>query len=94
MRILLALALVAGCAGDSTDPGNKPYCTMALYDNCTTEHDCMSNDCHVFNADNFSACVQPCSAATPCPDQDGVPVACNAMGICKPAAARDCRVMP
>jgi hypothetical protein len=94
MRILLTLALVAGCAGTDTDPGNGSVCTGALYDNCGSEHDCMSNDCHTFNAEGFNACVQACSAATPCPDQDGVAVPCNAMGICKPAMAKDCRVIP
>jgi hypothetical protein len=94
MRILLALALVAGCAGDETDPGNGPVCTGAVYDNCNSEHDCMSNDCHTFNAEGYNACTQPCSAATPCPDVNGMTGTCNANGICKPAAAPVCRVVP
>jgi|SRR5665647_2902094 len=93
MRIVILLAVVLGaCAGDEVDPGNGPVCTKALYDKCNQEHDCLSNDCHNFMGEGFQACSQSCSAAVPCPANNGVPVECNAMGICKPAAATDCRV--
>ena len=93
MRIAMLLVLGA-CAGDEVDPGNGPVCTMALYDKCNTEHDCMSNDCHNFAGDGFQVCSTQCSITVPCPDNNGVPVACNMMGICKPAAATDCRILP
>ena len=95
MRISLLFVLVLGaCAGDEVDTGNAPLCTKALYDTCITEHDCMVGDCHNFEGDGFMTCTQGCTAAVPCPDQDGVPVPCNGMGICKPAMAKDCRVVP
>lgn len=99
MRIAIGVALVVGlglgaCAGDEVDPGNGPVCTMALYDVCNEEHDCMSNMCHNFMGDGFQVCTQACAAGTPCPDQDGQPVTCNSNGICKPPAATDCRVLP
>jgi len=94
MRILLALVVVAGCAGDSTDTGKGPVCTGVLYDNCNSEHDCASGDCHTYNAEGYNACTQACSATVPCPDQNGMAATCNNMGICKPATAPDCRVLP
>ena len=97
MRILLAMVLVAsiGCAGNETDVGKGPVCTGALYENCNSEHDCMSNDCHTFAPEGFNACVQACSATVPCPDSNGVAVTCDvAGGYCKPAAKVDCRVLP
>ena len=43
--------------------------------------------------DGFQVCTQQCSATAPCPDNAGVAVPCNGMGVCKPAAATDCRVL-
>jgi hypothetical protein len=95
MRIPILLVLAVGaCAGDEVDMGNGPVCTAALYDACTTEHDCLSNDCHTFAGDGFQACTQPCSAAMPCPAFEGAAVECNTNGICKPPMARACRVVP
>ncbi len=101
MRISLAMVLVAGwaafpgCAGDETDVGNGAVCTGMLYDNCASEHDCMSNDCHTFAIEGFNVCTQTCSATVPCPDLDGAAVACDtATGVCKPTASRVCRVLP
>lgn len=92
MRRLAITALVlAGCAADAPPPGIG-VCTKALYDQCATEHDCMSNDCRTFMGDGFQACTQGCSAANPCPDQDGAAVECNNMGICKPPAATECKL--
>lgn len=89
MRIFMTLALVLGaCAGDSPDPSGK--CTKALYDACATEHDCTSNNCRNFMGDGFQVCTQGCDAANPCPDQDGLAVECNGMGVCKPAAPTEC----
>lgn len=91
MRILMLLAVLMGaCAGDSPPPTGK--CTKSLYDSCNTEHDCDSNNCHNFMGDGFQVCTQGCDANNPCPDQDGKPVACNMMGVCKPAAPTECTV--
>ena len=93
MRMTIALALILGaCAGDEVDDGNGPVCTKALYDKCNSEHDCDSNECHNFMGDGFQVCSMSCSATVPCPDNAGVPVTCNTMGYCKPAAATACRV--
>lgn len=95
MRILLAVAVLAGCAGDETDMGKGPVCTGALYDDCGSEHDCMSNDCRTFAQEGFNVCTQTCSDTQPCPDQAGVAVACDmTLGVCKPAGHTDCRVLP
>ena len=46
MRISILFAMLLGaCAGDEVDEGNGPVCSMALYDKCDSEHDCMSNEC-------------------------------------------------
>ena len=93
MRILLAIsaALAAGCAGDETDVGKGAVCTGALYDDCASEHDCMSNDCRTYQG--YNVCTQQCSATVPCPDLDGVAVPCDG-DICHPTAHRTCRVLP
>lgn len=94
MRIsILFVMVVAACAGDEVDPGNGQVCTKALYDECLTEHDCMSNQCHTFSGEGFTVCTQGCTAAVPCPDQAGVAVECNNMGLCKPPAATECRIL-
>jgi hypothetical protein len=98
MRILLATAatlLATGCAGDSTDTGKGQVCMGALYDDCGSEHDCMTNDCQTYAPEGFNVCTQACTATTPCPDQNGMPVTCDtARGECKPAGHNDCRVLP
>jgi len=65
-------------------------CTGAIYDSCTTSNQCMSNNCKLFNQDQIQVCTQACSAAAPCPMQNGVAAQCNNMGICKPPAANAC----
>jgi hypothetical protein len=90
--ILLALGLGA-CAGDEVDMGNGQVCSKALYDTCETEHDCISNQCINFASDGFQVCAQSCTDTVPCPDFDGVVVACSTDGLCKPPMARDCRVV-
>lgn len=95
MRIAIGvLLLLAACAGDEVDEGNGPVCSMALYETCLEEHNCASNVCHNFMGDGFQVCTQACDAQNPCPDQDGQPVTCNNNGICKPAAATECRILP
>ncbi len=89
--MLAAIVVIgSGCAGDETDPGGTPACTGAVYDQCTTEHECTSQDCRVVGT--VQLCAQSCSATAPCPDLDGEPVSCNAGGLCEPSAARECRV--
>jgi hypothetical protein len=95
MRILLGMLVVlAACAGDETDMGKGAVCTGALYDNCASEHDCMSNDCRTYTQEGYNVCTQQCTATVPCPDIDGTPVTCDtASGACK-TPPRACRVLP
>lgn len=94
MRISVLFAMLLGaCAGTDVDEGNGPVCSKALYDECDTEHDCDSNECRNFMGDGFQVCTTQCSASVPCPDHNGVPVTCNNMGVCKPAAPTECRVL-
>jgi hypothetical protein len=101
MRILglFVTVALAACSGDQ--PANVdanpagPKCTTAIYDLCATEHDCMSGMCHLFSADGFQVCTQTCTPGdnTTCPvDSTGANGTCNAMGICKPAAANMCHL--
>jgi hypothetical protein len=98
MRIFsfaLALGLFA-CSGSSppevdADP-RGPTCTKALYDLCSTEHDCMSANCKLFMTEGFQVCSQTCDANNPCPAPPTGTATCNAMGICKPDAANHCHL--
>lgn len=65
-------------------------CTGALYDSCTDNTQCTSNNCKTFNAAGITVCTQACSAQNPCPDQNGQAVMCNNMGICRPNTANAC----
>jgi hypothetical protein len=96
MRIAIMLALVLGaCAGDEVDTGNGPVCSMALYDTCQSEHDCMSMQCTNFPSAMVQICTQGCSAAVPCPaDINGVVPPCDASGYCLPTDPVDCRLLP
>jgi hypothetical protein len=96
--ILLALVLAA-CGGGTTTNGtpdampagpDAPMCTGAVYDQCTDPSQCTSGMCHLYNGSMFQVCTTSCSASNPCPDYNGVAVACNMMGNCKPPAARVC----
>jgi hypothetical protein len=98
---LLALYVVAavGCGGDEpmmtqTDaPAGGSACTGALYDPCTDNNQCMSQNCHFFQQSNFTVCIQSCTAGNnnTCPiDSSGNHATCNNMGLCKPAAANTC----
>ncbi|HUS27733.1 MAG TPA: hypothetical protein VMZ53_04475 [Kofleriaceae bacterium] len=95
--LAFVLAAVSACGGDDSqatpDAPSGPMCTKALYDNCATNADCTSGNCHFFMQSNFSICTQACSTTTPCPvDSTGVAGQCNNMGICKPAAANNCHL--
>jgi hypothetical protein len=97
MRLLLALAVLAACRGDTppeidANPAG-PRCSKMTYDLCVEEHDCDSNMCHNFAGDGFQVCTQACGAASPCPvDKNGTPGTCNGMGICKPSAPNMCHL--
>jgi hypothetical protein len=65
-------------------------CTGALYDSCTDNTKCMSNDCKAFASAGLMVCTQACSSTNPCPAQNGVAIMCNGMGICRPNAANAC----
>ena len=81
------LGLVA-CTGD-TPPDHVNHCTKAIYDLCSSEHDCTSADCRLFNG-QFQVCSQACDTTTPCPvDSTGVVGTCES-GHCKPSVANDC----
>lgn len=67
-------------------------CTGQLYDRCTTNTQCMSGTCRMFNNLGVSLCTQACTVGgTACPTQGGAAVTCvqNSM-ICRPAAANTC----
>ncbi len=100
MRSVIAVMFaVAACGGgDDGGGGAQPdaagsaaACTGAVYDVCTDNAQCSSQNCHYYQQSNFTVCTQACSASNPCPnDSSGTPGTCNNMGICKPAAATSC----
>ena len=76
---------------DAAPPGpDAPMCTGAVYDPCTDPSQCMSGMCHDYTGAQLEVCTQTCSAQNPCPSQDGVTVACNMMGNCKPPMPNAC----
>lgn len=92
-RLVFALA-VAACGGGSSSPdpdASGPACTGAIYDTCTSNDQCGSMNCHLYNGAGLQVCTQTCNATTPCPsDATGATVACNMMGNCRPAVANNC----
>ena len=98
-RIALALAVALAACGSSSAPStvdapppgpDAPTCTGATYDPCTDPSQCMSGMCHDYTGAQLEVCTQTCSAQDPCPSQNGVTVACNMMGNCKPPMANAC----
>jgi hypothetical protein len=95
--ILLSIAIaLAGCGGGGgTIPDadlSLPVCTGVVYDNCSNNTQCMSQNCHLYSKDAIQVCTQSCSASNPCPnDVNGTPGQCNNMGICKPSKGNACR---
>jgi hypothetical protein len=92
------LALVAACSGNAPS-GNSPdggaACTMAIYDPCATEHDCMAGTtCRTFSTTMpaLEVCTQACTSAQPCPnDSSGAPGTCDStLMLCRPAKANAC----
>ena len=93
MRSWISIALVLACAGCAGDPPDSDRCRGKLYDPCNEEHDCETQDCRPFAAEGFQVCTVVCSAGTPCPDDaSGAAAACDATGLCKPAAANACEL--
>src|SRR5690242_1850367 len=98
MRSLVLVVALVACSG-STPKGpdaGLPACTMAIYDKCNTEHDCMSGMCQPFQMGAFNACTMACTqGGTPCPadpSNGGMPGMCTAMGFCKPSAPTMCHL--
>jgi hypothetical protein len=67
-------------------------CTNVAYDPCTSADQCASGNCQLFQQAGIQVCTTTCTPgdATTCPQQNGQPVSCNNMGICRPAAANTC----
>ncbi len=99
---VLLLVALAGCPSDEDPPpvdapatidgpaGN--VCTGQLYDRCTSNTQCMSGNCRMFNNLGIMMCTQACTAGgAACPTQNGAAVECvtNSM-ICRPAGANTC----
>jgi hypothetical protein len=91
--------VVAACGGDDGTSqmmtpdasGSAAACTGAVYDVCTDNSQCESQNCHFYGTSNITVCTQACDASNPCPnDSAGNPVACNMKGNCKPSVANNC----
>ena len=71
-------------------PGN--VCTGQLYDRCSSNAQCMSGTCRMFNNLGVMLCTQTCvPGGAACPMQGATAVQCpsNSM-ICRPNAANTC----
>ena len=95
LALMLGLTSLGACGGDddnsTPDAPSGPACTGAVYDTCSGNGQCTSQNCHLFMADGIQVCTPACSANMPCPnDSAGAAVACNGMGICKPSVANNC----
>ena len=75
-------ALDAGAGG-----GSAAVCTGALYDPCTDNTQCMSQNCQAFAAQGIEVCTTTCTPGDDTPCAGGT---CNMKGICKPPAANSC----
>jgi len=79
--------------GQPIDAPSGNACTGAVYDPCTDNTQCTSNNCHLYAAQSLQVCVTTCTPGNnaTCPlDKTGVNGMCNNMGICRPAAANNC----
>jgi len=65
-------------------------CTGAIYDPCTSNTQCMSQNCRLFMGDGIQVCTQTCTPGGACPMAGSTAVTCNNMGVCKPPAANTC----
>jgi hypothetical protein len=103
MRVAIILstfsfAVIVACSGndvhmvDSGSSGSNT-CAGSAFDPCTSNDQCMSMNCHLYNGAGLQVCTQACTPFdnTTCPvDATGVNGICNMMGNCKPAKANDC----
>jgi hypothetical protein len=109
LLLAFLLLAFAGCSGDSKptpaqdgpvetpdapiDSPSGNACTGAAYDPCTTNTQCASMNCHLYQAQALQVCTTTCTPGdnTTCPkDKTGAYGVCNNMANCKPAAANDC----
>ena len=72
-----------------------PWCTGGPYDWCfdtVNSTDCGPDLlCHEFPALGITVCTPTCNPEYPCPpQQNGNPVTCNAIGLCRPTMANSC----
>ena len=94
--VLVLLLTLTACGGNSDnmqniDAPSGPTCTGAVYDPCTGNAQCSSQNCHLYMADGIQVCTQACGTGNACPnDASGAAVACNMMGNCKPSRANNC----
>ena len=99
MLRVIAIAMALAACG-SSDPKttvdanplapDAPACTGKTYEACTDASQCANGMCHLYMGSALQVCTQACAAGVACPDYDGMPVACNMMGNCKPPAALAC----
>ncbi len=95
LLIVLVLSMAAcetGGAGTPLPDANLslPMCTGMVYDSCTTNTQCMSMNCKLYDQDAIQVCTQACDASHPCPMQNGAAATCNNRGLCKPPTANAC----
>jgi hypothetical protein len=97
MRFVIMVALGACSSYEvhlvDAGSGGMRTCTGSAFDPCTTNDQCASANCHLYNGAGLQVCTQACTPGdnTTCPvDASGVNGTCNNMGMCKPAKANDC----
>jgi len=98
LALLFVLAIGCGDDGGTNPPTDGKTidspagsaCTGAVYDPCTANTQCMSNNCRLFTGDNLQVCTQTCTPGAACPMAGSTAITCNMMGVCKPPAANNC----
>ena len=78
-------------SGSGGGSNTAAACTGATYDPCTTNSQCMSQNCKLFGGAGLQVCTVTCTPGNDGPCLvNGVQGTCNNMGICKPPAANNC----
>src|SRR3954466_10517639 len=97
MRFVIIFALGACSSYEvhtvDAQGGQMRTCTGAAFDPCTTNDQCTSANCHLYNGAGLQVCTQVCTVGdnSTCPvDASGANATCNNMGMCKPIKANDC----